>query len=186
MNTTTTEPKLEDFRTRQELFESDLPVYDKATLLGQWDKAHPGVKEAPRLNSGEREQLADYAGRLRALKEAHIELACKLEKFRQGQEQNRTEMRRLEQTLLPDDTEGIKSLIFVRCRMEILDKFVNNTPKRLLDIDRAVEDCLFHTDAIISKRFGAAMQPGGRFFGATLPGKSDLALTSINVALNAK
>jgi hypothetical protein len=187
MNTVTTEPKIEDFRTRQELFESDLPVYDKAQLLAQWDKEHAGQPpEKLRLNIGEREQLADYAARLKTLRIAHIELAGKIELYRQEADTNKTGIRRLEETVLPEETELIKSVIFRRCRQEILERFVNTAPKRLEDITRAVEDCLFHTDAIISRRFGANMQPGGRYFGATLPGKCDIAISIISEALNRK
>jgi hypothetical protein len=185
---TATEPKLEDFSTRQDLFESDLPTYTKGQLLAAWDAAHKDEPpEKPRLNTGEREQLAEFATKLRSLKTAHVGLAGNYEKYRQGQEQGRTEIRRLEATLHPDDTEGIKSLIFMRARQEILDRFVNTAPDRLREIDHAAENCFFRVDQILSRRFGAAMQPGGRYFGASsLPGKIDIALAAIEAALNKK
>jgi hypothetical protein len=189
MNTATTaEPTIKDFQTRQELFESDLPVYTKAQLLAQWDAAHKDEPpEKPRLNTGEREQLAEFAAKLKALKTAHVGLAGNLEKYRAGQEQGRAEMKRLETTLHPDDSGGIKSLIYMRCRQEILDRFVNTAPDRLREIDRAAEDIFFRVDQILSRRFGADMKPGGRYFGAaSLPGKIDIGLAAIEAALRRK
>lgn len=173
---------------RQDIFESDLQAYDKSLLLAEWDAKHKGEPpEPPRLNGSEREQLAEFAAKLRALKTAHVGLAGNLEKYRQGQEQGRAEIKRLETTLHPDDMEGIKSLIYMRARQEILDRFVNTAPDRLREIDRAAENCFFHVDKIITRRFDADMRPGGRYFGAaSLPGKIDIALAAIESALSRK
>lgn len=187
MSTTAVKPvTIEDFKSRQELLEAGLPAFEKSRLLQQWDAAHKGQPaEAPRLNSQERESLADYAVKLRALREGHIKLAGLLEKYRQEADKNKTEVRRLEETLEPSDTAGIQTLVFQRCRQEILDKFVNKAPKRLTEIDLAVQSCSSSVDKILARRFGTDLRPGGRFFGpSAIPSKCDMVLAEIERALD--
>ncbi|HXR05436.1 MAG TPA: hypothetical protein VN836_12085 [Verrucomicrobiae bacterium] len=180
---------IEEFKSRQEIFEHPtLSAYDKAGLLKQWDTLHKGQPpEVPRLSGTEREWLAECTAKFKALKEAHVKLASNLERYRTQQEKTRLEIKHLEQSLTPDETESIKILIFERARLEILDKFVNKAPAQLRQIEEAVAGYSTQVDHLISKRFGADLRAGGRFFGpASIPARCDLVLATIEKALDQK
>jgi hypothetical protein len=190
MNTATTEPTIQDFQTRQELFESDLPTYTKAQLLAQWDREHPpGQTERekilasglnaydaaraiealppeqparPRLLPGEREACAEARINLKSLKASYTELVSGLEKYRSAHEQTVNELRKLEKNLMPDDEPGIRSLIYMEARQRVIVRYLDEAPGKIRAVENSANSIIRGVDQLFSKRFGMTKEPGGR------------------------
>jgi len=192
MNTATTEPTIKDFQTRQELFESDLPVYTKAQLLAQWDRqcppelsareeilarglsayesaklieALPPEKPQPvRLSANERAAVAEARNKLEALGKEFVELIAKREQGQQAFEQTSREKKRLESTLDFDDAPGISSLVFTTARVTVTQNWLNSAAAKIRAIETNADSILSGVNQLFNRRFGMSPTPGGRGF----------------------
>ncbi|HXR05592.1 MAG TPA: hypothetical protein VN836_12880 [Verrucomicrobiae bacterium] len=177
----------EKYKSREEILydEGIRYTYERAQILAEWDKENRGKREPPpKLSAAERQACAECVPKLKALKAGYTELICGLEKYRQAHEQAVTELRRLEKTLLPDDVEGIRSMIFMRGRLEVIVNYVNSAPDRIRAVENSGAAILSSLDKLLSKRFGATREAGGTIWanvgmGGVLGTRIDMALAEI-------
>ena len=189
MNTATTEPTIKDFQTRQELFESDLPVYTKAQLLAQWDREHPPELSAreeilasgmnaydaaraiealppeqpapPRLSANERAAVAEARNKLEALGKEYVELIARQEQGRQALEQTSKEKRKLETSLDFDDVPGIQKLIFVTARLDVTRNWLAGADDKIKAVENSANSILAAVNQLFNRKFGMTKEPGG-------------------------
>jgi hypothetical protein len=183
---------IQDFQTRQELFESDLPVYTKAQLLAQWDREHPPEPSAreeilsrglsayeagqliaklppeqsalPRLLPGERGALAEARNKLETLAKEYVELIARQEQGRQALEQTSKEKRKLETSLDFDDVPGIQKLIFVTARLDVTRNWLAGADDKIKAVENSANSILAAVNALFNRKFGMTKESGGRLW----------------------
>jgi hypothetical protein len=211
------EPEI-TFTTRDEIFYSGLQPFDKARLLEKWDREHPPRETErekilgsgmsaydaaqalaklppeqparPRLLLAEREALAEAKINLEKRQAAYVELVGKVERYRQAKEQTGRDLKKLESEVTPDDVEAIRSMIYMRGRMEVIVNRIGDLPDKIRALENSTNAIIGSVYQLFTRKFGASREAGGPSWSnpgfAALPTRISGCCAAIETELNRK
>jgi hypothetical protein len=215
MSTMTTTPT---FRSREEILHSGMNAHDCALALEVWDREHPEDKteaekildrglpafeaakliealpdEPPamaRLLPGERSALAEARNKLELLAQQYAALILKREQASQALEDTAREKRKLETSLDFDDAPGIKSLIFVTTRLDVIRNWLNTAGDKIRGAETGINSIISNVDKLLTRKFGMSVEAGGRLWSnagfSALPTRIAGCCAAITESLNRK